>query len=474
MITDTTDHAADVNAVPTVWGLTPLQLHDRFWAARGVQVIRQGEQPELVDGAELFLLMDPRSMAIFRLRPLIDPLSWLKPRVLWVRLHDNRERGYREIAVSDDSDNFIRFHRTYSGSDSSLARVALTPHSEIAHMWQNAADPRSGWRQLRHHVSRSQTHTMPISGRVYDRSSDWETTRFVRDLVQYWKRPDAIIDRVRKVTTGVWCDIDSDMNKSTRFVGSVWVGAGRRFKSDDSVVGPAVVWDDPKARPDVGNIDWSELEPLELLERSKRRRQRPPHALIAKRLFDILFATIGLLLVLPFFPFVMLAIYLEDGRPFFFAHRRETKGGRRFYCLKFRSMLVDADRIKIDLAQVNQADGPQFFMDDDPRLTRVGKFIRKYHIDELPQFFNVIIGDMSAVGPRPSPRKENQFCPPWREARLSVKPGLTGLWQVRRTRAKGLDFQEWIRYDIEYVEKASFRLDMKIIWKTIVQNIFRK
>ncbi len=87
-----------------------------------------------------------------------------------------------------------------------------------------------------------------------------------------------------------------------------------------------------------------------------------------------------------------------------------------------------------------------------PRLTRVGRLIRKYNLDELPQFFNVLVGDMSVVGPRPSPRKENQYCPPWREARLSVRPGITGLWQVKRTRRTGSDFQEWIKYDIEYVE----------------------
>ncbi|MEC8818795.1 MAG: sugar transferase, partial [Planctomycetota bacterium] len=94
-----------------------------------------------------------------------------------------------------------------------------------------------------------------------------------------------------------------------------------------------------------------------------------------------------------------------------------------------------------------------------------------FHLDELPQFWNVLTGDMSLVGPRPSPDKENQFCPAWREARLSVRPGITGLWQVERTRAPGLDFQEWIRYDIEYVNKASLLLDAKICIKTIQRTI---
>jgi len=135
--------------------------------------------------------------------------------------------------------------------------------------------------------------------------------------------------------------------------------------------------------------------------------------------------------------------------------------------LKFRSMRRDADQIKQRLIAQNQADGPQFFMNDDPRLTSIGKFIRKTYIDELPQFFNVLMGEMSIVGPRPSPHRENQYCPPWREARLSVRPGITGLWQVRRTRRRGMDFQEWIKYDIEYVENISWRLDLGIIWETV-------
>ena len=169
----------------------------------------------------------------------------------------------------------------------------------------------------------------------------------------------------------------------------------------------------------------------------------------------------------------MLAIWIEDGRPWFFGHLRETLNARDFRCWKFRSMRKDAEKMKALLKAKNQADGPQFFMENDPRLTRVGRLLRKYNLDELPQFWNVLLGDMSVVGPRPSPRAENQYCPAWREARLSVRPGITGLWQVKRTRRAGNDFQEWIKYDIEYVEKRTFRLDLLIIWKTVA-NVFGK
>jgi lipopolysaccharide/colanic/teichoic acid biosynthesis glycosyltransferase len=108
-------------------------------------------------------------------------------------------------------------------------------------------------------------------------------------------------------------------------------------------------------------------------------------------------------------------------------------------------------------------------MKDDPRIFGVGKWLRKLNIDEWPQFWNVLIGQMSIVGPRPSPDRENQMCPAWREARLSVRPGITGLWQVMRTRGRGeSDFQEWIYYDIQYIKKQSIWLDIKIILKTFV------
>jgi lipopolysaccharide/colanic/teichoic acid biosynthesis glycosyltransferase len=129
-------------------------------------------------------------------------------------------------------------------------------------------------------------------------------------------------------------------------------------------------------------------------------------------------------------------------------------------------MHADAERIARELERYNLSDGPQVYIPDDPRVTRIGRFLRRSNLDELPQLFNVLIGQMSLVGPRPSPDDENQFCPAWRDARLSVRPGITGLWQLMRTREPGADFQEWIRYDIEYVERASFWLDVEILVRT--------
>ena len=459
----------------TVWGLTPVELHDRFWAARGVQVVRCGEWSDIVEGAELFLLMAPRLLANFRMRRLVDQMSWLDPEVMWVRVRDERDRGYREQAVTDTDGGFVRFERNYGGSDSRLARVALTPSTRIARIWQTASDPRDGWARIREQVPPERRAAASIRGGAYDRDSDHEVMHYMRALIHHWSRPDATVERARKVGPGVWVDIDADVSKATKFIGEVWVGAGRELTDEASVVGPAALWDLPEARPATTQVDWENIEPTQGVDRNTRvLRQQSASGKVAKRLFDVVVALSVLLVTLPLFPMIMLAIWLEDGRPFFFAHRRETREGKTFPCLKFRSMRRDAEKIRQSLAEVNEADGPQFYIPEDPRLTKVGKFLRRFHLDELPQLLNVLAGDMSIVGPRPSPHDENQCCPPWREARLSVRPGMTGLWQVKRTRQKGLDFQEWIKFDIEYVENASFKLDLWIIWRTAVNHLMGK
>ncbi len=471
---DPAHEAVTQAAPPTIWGLAPTELHDRFWAARGVQVVRLGESSEIVEDAELFLLIAPRLLTMFRIRPLVDLLSWIKPDILWVRIHHSVERGYRETAVTDEDGRFLRFQRSYGGSDARLARAAITPQRAIAEAWKIAPTPREGWRQLRRDIPPLRRTARSIEGRTYDRESNREVMQFVRQLIQTWRRPDATIDRARRVSAGIWMDRGGHVPEGTDFVGPSWIGAGRRLDTGASVIGPAALWDDPSSRPAALTVQWDQLEPSDVFVRPVNPRAPSAFYTHAKRVFDIGFALTALLMVLPLFPFILLAILLEDGLPIFFSHQREARGGRVFGCLKFRSMYKNADEIKAELGARNEVDGPQFFIKDDPRLTKVGRLLRNFHLDELPQLFNVLAGDMSIVGPRPSPYSENQFCPTWREARLSVTPGITGLWQVMRTRREGLDFQEWIRYDIEYVERASMRLDIWIVWRTILNIIMRK
>ena len=185
-----------------------------------------------------------------------------------------------------------------------------------------------------------------------------------------------------------------------------------------------------------------------------------------KRITDCLVAIIVLILFAPIIPFISLAIKLTSPGPVFFKHKRQGRYGKTFNCLKFRTMKLGADKMQDKLRFVSQVDGPQFKIDDDPRISTVGRFLRETYLDEIPQFINVLLGQMSIVGPRPSPESENTLCPFWRDARLSVRPGITGLWQICRTRQPMKDFQEWIHYDIEYVRNLSLRMDLWISWMT--------
>jgi len=196
-----------------------------------------------------------------------------------------------------------------------------------------------------------------------------------------------------------------------------------------------------------------------------------------KRIADIVAAITVLILFAPVLPIIALVIKLTSRGPVFFKDTRQELHGKAFSCLKFRTMLVGADKIQDTLRNISEVDGDHYKMEDDPRLSGVGRFLRDTYIDEVPQFFNVLLGQMSVVGPRPSPESENTLCPSWRDARLSVRPGITGLWQVCRTRQPMKDFQEWIHYDTKYVRDLSLRMDLWICWRTarkLVKNFVRQ
>jgi exopolysaccharide biosynthesis polyprenyl glycosylphosphotransferase len=188
--------------------------------------------------------------------------------------------------------------------------------------------------------------------------------------------------------------------------------------------------------------------------------------LIAKRLIDILGSAGLLLLLAPIFAIVTVLIRLDSAGPILFAQERVGLNKRRFRMLKFRTMLDGADQQQLVLEHLNEAEGPVFKIRNDPRITRVGRILRRFSIDELPQLFNVLKGDMSLVGPRPLPLRDvNRINVRWHKRRFSIKPGITCSWQVNGR--SNIGFNDWVRMDLDYIDKWSLGLDIKILMKTI-------
>ena len=188
--------------------------------------------------------------------------------------------------------------------------------------------------------------------------------------------------------------------------------------------------------------------------------------IVSKRIIDIIGSLAGLIFLSPLFLIVAILIKLEDPKgKVFFSQERNGKYPATFKMYKFRSMVHNAEELLEKLKDQNEQTGPVFKMQEDPRITRVGKFIRKTSIDELPQLFNVLRGDMSLVGPRPPIPREVEQYKTYQMQRLGVKPGLTCLWQVGGRNS--VDFDGWVELDIEYIQKRSLWLDIKLIIKTV-------
>lgn len=188
---------------------------------------------------------------------------------------------------------------------------------------------------------------------------------------------------------------------------------------------------------------------------------------IAKRVLDIVGGIVGIIITGIFVIIIGPAIIIESPGPIFFSQTRIGKNGRRFKIYKFRSMYMDAEERKKELMEKNKMSGLMFKMDDDPRITKVGKFIRKTSIDEFPQFLNVLKGDMSLVGTRPPTEDEFKQYKARYKKRLSMKPGITGLWQVSG-RSSITDFEDVVKLDVQYIENWSFGLDLKILVQTVL------
>jgi len=186
----------------------------------------------------------------------------------------------------------------------------------------------------------------------------------------------------------------------------------------------------------------------------------------AKRLFDLMAGSVLLVLCLPLFLIAALAIKLDSAGPVFFVQDRVGLNKRRFRMFKFRTMSADAEARMKDIEHLNEKSGPIFKIKNDPRITHVGRWLRRTSVDELPQLLNVLLGDMSIVGPRPlSLRDALRMEAAWQKRRFSVKPGLTCLWQV--SGRSNLSFEEWMQLDLQYIDQWSLGLDAAILLRTI-------
>jgi lipopolysaccharide/colanic/teichoic acid biosynthesis glycosyltransferase len=194
---------------------------------------------------------------------------------------------------------------------------------------------------------------------------------------------------------------------------------------------------------------------------------------VGKRCLDMVIAAIALTILLPVLTLIGLAVWLSSPGGSVYCWRVVGLGGRPFVSYKFRTMIPDADRMRAALRARNEMTGPVLKLRDDPRITPVGRFLRRWSLDELPQLWSVLKGDMSLVGPRPPLMDEYEQFEPWQRRKLSVKPGLTCLWQVRG-RNQISDFDEWVRLDLAYIDNWSLWLDIKILAQTIPAVLSRR
>lgn len=353
------------------------------------------------------------------------------------------------------------------------------------------------------------TRDVPVQGSVFDladeagllAANDHFTRRALKaeqtrtsDAVPHFVGGGHSIHASARITGSVVIHPEAHVGENAMVLGPAVIGTGARISSGavvtHAVVGPGCtvpsgaivrsrVWcgdDNGLTRSPKAEASYRERLALLMAEASVdddaviAASERPVRSTVSflKRFLDLVVATLGLIVALPVMCVAALVSWLESGGPLFYGDPREGLNGRVFRCWKFRTMFVGAHAAQLDFKAIDKTDGPHFKIDHDPRVTRVGRVLRALNVDELPQLFNVLLGEMSLVGPRPSPFRENQVCVPWREARLSVQPGITGMWQVCRHNREDGDFHQWIEYDLLYVQHMSFWLDLKILAATFL------
>lgn len=296
------------------------------------------------------------------------------------------------------------------------------------------------------------------------------------------------------------------ISPSASLIGPMVIGKGVYIGERCQIVGPAVIGDNVKIEadsliresiilsgsevPEKSSIEymiWSKEGETYSVRRNGHLQNNKPNGhtgngsilpkpkvtffSVLKRLIDISLSSIGLILLWPIFLLVSIAIRLDSPGPIFYTQRRCGLSGSEFGMIKFRTMVSNAEKLQQELWKQKDVDGPVFKMKYDPRITRVGRFLRRTSLDELPQLWNVFKGEMSLIGPRPLIMDEMRFNPRWRDIRLTVKPGITGLWQINGRGENS--FHEWIEHDITYVMNQRISMDLKILFATIGKTLWR-
>ncbi|MEZ6317708.1 MAG: sugar transferase [Phycisphaerales bacterium] len=434
-------------------------MHDALWRSRGVEVVRPGQRRRVGSGAGCWLLV-PGVHDLIEFG--MNGAGWRAPKLAdgacVMRVMPSCRTTYRE-RLDRDSRGVRGIRRQYAAGNA-VAWGVLTTDRAMAKRWGAGLDSdASAISGLNGHGARTIEQAVRFDGLDGADAAAWLGAEVAAgaDL-------GAVAPGAYRLSSSTWSGEDSRVPERVQLAGPVCIGAGAEVPEGAVLIGPVVVPDGWRAGLNGPPITGDGVEP-----REAKYVPASEHAYrVSKRAFDVVFAALTMLVGVPFFVGIALAILIEDGRPVIFRQRRQTVGGREFDCLKFRTMVRNADELQAQLRaqNKNEVGGPQFSMANDPRILRVGRWLRRTQLDEMPQFWNVLKGEMSIVGPRPSPDRENQYCPAWREARLSVPAGITGLWQVRRRRDPDTDFQEWIRYDIEYAHRRCWRLDLRIMLET--------
>ncbi|MFO0837890.1 MAG: sugar transferase [Phycisphaerae bacterium] len=472
-------------------------------------IVSTAELPSVIDGHEpsdWLLLVDPRAFPLdgLDIAPLVREHNCRHAKHL-VALETSGE-GTREFVQLDASGNVRRIQRYYDGFtrlQSSGVTCSLVTAASGRVVSERGFESLAS---LRCELAAQGVpcRDQPFSGGTLDLMDERDLLvsceRFVLSATSespaagyrllgpgIHVAESARVDPAARLLGPILIQSDAAVGPQATLIGPTVVGAGARIERGATVaqcaimpgcvVAPGacvrqtlVARDEPTGRNGAPRRNGAfHVQPLarpSAAREVKSRRRESPYPLI-KRGLDAIVALLGLITLSPILLVAALLVRITSRGPVLFAHEREGVGGRAFHCYKFRTMVHGAHWQQRALYSANQVDGPQFKLTHDPRVTWIGRILRSSNIDELPQLLNVLMGQMSLIGPRPSPFRENQICVPWRQARLSVRPGITGLWQICRHERSAGDFHQWIYYDMLYVRHMSLALDLKILVATL-------